>query len=194
MTNPIHTDSHSKYYILLAYWFRGHWGKFEYVKAFAILKTQLMCVRQVWYQKSVQCAVAWTQTLWPQASVQDPLLFDFQTGGYEGESEMMSNRTYQFVFHHRLHQHIKRCAWLCLRALHHELDLSTALDRASSWGETLESKVKALLKQTASIAHHSRWTCTTSRKSELKRRVDLGATGTLWKRTVSKRANSICPM
>ena len=101
--------------------------------------------------KSVQWAVAWTQTLWPQASVLDPLLFDFQTGGYEGESEMMSNRASQFVFHHRLHKHINRCAWLCLRALHHELDLSTALDRASSWGETLESKVKALLKHTAAI-------------------------------------------
>ena len=101
--------------------------------------------------KSVQWAVAWTQTLWPQASVLDPLLFDFQTGGYEGESEIMSNRASQIVFHHRLHKNINRCAWLCLRALHHDLDLSTALDRASSWGETLESKVKALLKHTAAI-------------------------------------------
>ena len=110
-----------------------------------------MRVRQVWCQKSVQWAVAWTQTLWPQASVLNPFLFDFQTGGYEGESEMMSNRASQIVFHHRLHENINRCAWLWLRALHHDLDLSTALDRASSWSETLKSKVMALLKHTAAI-------------------------------------------
>ena len=145
--------------------------------------------------KSVQWAVAWTQTLWPQASVLDPLLFDFQTGGYEGESEMMSNRASQFVFHHRLHKQsiaARDCAWeryiTSCTFPQHSMELHREMKLwKPKWTRSWNT-------QQPSMVHRSRWPCTTSRKSELKRRADLGATGTLWKRTVSKRANSIYPM
>ena len=96
-----------------------------------------MCDRQVWCQKSVQWAVVLTQPLWPEVSALDPLLVDSQTEGYEGESEMMSSRASQIVFHHRLHAHIPHPSL-------HVAILESATSRSGPLHSTRESSIVKL--------------------------------------------------
>ena len=122
-------------------------------------------------------------------------------GGFEGASEMMSSRASQIVFHHWLHVRIGhpslRVAMLESATSRAELLESkmTALKRTASRSESLESKVMAVLKHTLpSVVHWSHRPSTISRKSELSRRGWSRCHWTLWKRTVSNRADAIWPM
>ena len=131
----------------------------KYMKAFAVLNIQIMCIRQICCRtKSLRCTCMDTLNMARGfCTGSSPTVVNFHQEAHKGTSEMMSSKTSKFFFHHQLHVriHHTRCVWLCLRALHRAEPLQskmTALGRTALRSKTLESKLTSSLNTQPSVA------------------------------------------